>query len=52
VAAALFIVMRTWLVALFYGRNPFPVIEAILTWLPMLYVIIYSLRESRRENAA
>src|SRR5262245_56088024 len=52
IAAALFIVMRTWIPGLLHGRNPFPVIEAVLTWLPMLYVIIFALRESRRENAA
>ena len=52
VAAALLIVMRVWISGLLHGRNPFPVIEAILTWLPMLYVIIFALRESRRGNAA
>jgi len=52
VAAALFIVMRTWIAGLLHGRNPFPVIEAVLTWLPMLYVIIFGMRESRQENAA
>ena len=52
IAAALFIVMRTWIVGLLHGRNPFPVVEAVLIWLPMLYVIIYALRESKRETAA
>ena len=52
VAGALFIVMRTWLVALLRGRNPFPVIEAVLTWLPMLYAIIYAHLASQREGAA
>ncbi|MBU6401595.1 MAG: zinc-ribbon domain-containing protein [Verrucomicrobia bacterium] len=51
VAAALFIVMRTWVAGLLHGQNPFPVLEAVLTWLPMLYAIIYALRESKRENA-
>jgi len=51
VMAALFIVMRTWIDGLLHGRNPFPVIEAVLTWLPMLYVIIYALRESRGGQA-
>ena len=51
VAAALFIVMRTWVSGLLGGQNPFPVLEAVLTWLPMLYAIIYALRESKRENA-
>ena len=52
IAAALFIVMRTWIAGFLHGRNPFPVIEAVLTWLPMLYAIIFALRESKRENAA
>ena len=52
VASALLIVMRVWITGLLHGRNPFPVIEAILTWLPMLYAIIFALRESKRENAA
>ena len=33
IAAALFIVMRTWIAGLIHGRNAFPVIEAALTWL-------------------
>jgi hypothetical protein len=51
IAAALFIVMRTWIAGLLHGRNPFPVVEAVLIWLPMLYAIIYALRESKRETA-
>jgi hypothetical protein len=51
VAAGLFIVMRTWVAGVFHGQNPFPVLEAVLTWLPMLYAITYALRESKRENA-
>jgi len=51
VAAALFIVMCIWIIGLIHGRNP-SVIEAVLIWLPMLYVIIYALCESKRENAA
>ena len=52
IAAALSIVMRTWITGLLHGQNPFPVIEVVLTWLPMLYVIIYALCESKRESAA
>lgn len=52
VAAALVIVMRTWVIGLFRGQNPFPLIEAVLTWLPMLYVIIFALRESKQESLA
>lgn len=52
VAAALFIVMRTWVNGLLHGRNPFPVLEAILTWLPMLYAIIYALRETKHDHPA
>lgn len=50
VATALFIVMRTWVVGLLHGQNPFPVLEAVLTWLPMLYATAFALRESKREN--
>jgi hypothetical protein len=49
-AAALFIVMRTWIVGLLHGRNPFPVIEAVFTWLPMLYAIIYAVRATNSEQ--
>jgi hypothetical protein len=51
VAAALFIVMRTWVAGLLHEQNPFPVLEAVFTWLPMLYAITFALRESNRENA-
>ncbi len=50
IAAALFIVMRTWLGSLLQGRNPLPLTEVVLIWLPMLYAIIYALRESKRED--
>jgi hypothetical protein len=52
VTAALLIVMRTWLAALISGHNPFPDLEAVFTWLPMLYAIIYAHRESKRVDAA
>jgi hypothetical protein len=52
IAAALFIVMRTWVAGLVNEQNPFPLLEAVFTWLPMLYGIIYALRESRRVDAA
>jgi hypothetical protein len=50
VAVALLIVMRIWIVGLLHGRNPFPVVEAILTWLPMLYVIVYALSETKQKD--
>ncbi len=51
VATALFIVMRTWLGGLLQGQNPLPLTEVVLIWLPMLYAIVYALRESKREDA-
>ena len=51
VAAALFMVMRTWVAGLVHGQNPFPVLDAVFTWLPMLYAIIYALRESKQADA-
>jgi hypothetical protein len=47
VGACLCLVMRTWIVGLSRGENPFPMIEAFLTWLPLLYVIVYGVRESK-----
>lgn len=52
VTAALLIVMRTWVAALINGHNPFPGLEAVFTWLPMLYIIIYAHRESKRAAVA
>jgi hypothetical protein len=49
VAAALLIVMRVWIAGLLHERNPFPLLEAILTWLPMLYVIVYAICETKQE---
>lgn len=46
VFVALLIVMRTWLSA-----HPFPWVEASLIGLPMLYAIIYGLRESALKDA-
>jgi hypothetical protein len=50
VAGALLVVMRVWLSGLLHGRNPFPVIEAVLTWLPMLYAMLYAMGEANREE--
>jgi hypothetical protein len=47
---ALLIVIRATVSALLHGREAYPVIEGILIWLPMLYAIIYGLREGKREN--
>jgi len=47
---ALFLVMRTWLSGLSSGRNPFPVVEALLTWVPVTYVIIFGFQEHRRRK--
>lgn len=49
IAAALLIVMRTWLGGLLTGRNPFPILEALLSWPWLVYAIIYALRETQRE---
>jgi hypothetical protein len=49
---AFLIVIRTWVAGLVHGRNPFPVIEAALIWLPMLYAIVYAFRESKHNHAA
>ena len=50
VAIALLIVMRIWIFGLLHGRNPFPVLEVLLTWLPMLYVIVYALSETKPKD--
>jgi len=50
IALALFIVMRVWISGLLHGRNPFPVLEAFLTWLPMLYVLLYGVSEAKRKD--
>ena len=50
VSAALFLIARTWDGGLSKGQNPFPIAEALLTWLPMLYVIGYGIRENRRTQ--
>jgi hypothetical protein len=47
--AAFFVVVRTWVGALLVGRNPFPVVEALLIWLPLLYAIVYAYSASRYE---
>jgi hypothetical protein len=52
VAVALVIVMRTWMAGLINGHNHFPAMEAVLTWLPMLYAMFYALRQCKRVAAA
>jgi hypothetical protein len=52
VTVALLIVIRTWVGGLLYGRNPFPVFEAMVIWVPMLYAIIYAFREAKHRMAA
>jgi hypothetical protein len=52
VAVALLIVMRVWIVGLLHGRNPFPLLEAILSWVPMLYVIVYAIGETKQEGGS
>jgi hypothetical protein len=52
VVVALLIVMRVWIVGLLHGRNPLSLLEAILTWLPMLYVIVYAIGETKREGVS
>jgi hypothetical protein len=52
IAAALAIVMRVWVSSLRYELNPFPISEAILTWLPMLYAVIFAIRESKRVEVS
>ncbi|MDB6110834.1 MAG: hypothetical protein JWR69_2584 [Pedosphaera sp.] len=50
-SVAFLIVIRTWVAGLRQGRNPFPVMEAVLIWPPFLYAIFYALRESKHEAA-
>ena len=52
VTVALFIVIRVWVNALLGGKNPFPIVEALFIWLPLIYAIIYACRESERNPAA
>jgi hypothetical protein len=42
VASALLIIMRTWLGGFFTGRNPFPIIEALLIWPWLIYAMAYA----------
>jgi hypothetical protein len=51
-AAALLIVMRTWLSGLLTGRNPFPVLEALLVWPWLVYALTYALREFQKQKDA
>ena len=51
VTVAFLIVIRVSLNALVGGKNPFPIVEAILIWLPLIYAITYACRESNRHHA-
>jgi hypothetical protein len=51
IAVSLLVILRTWVGGLISGRAPFPVLEACLTWLPLLYAMIYALREGSRHPA-
>jgi len=41
VLGALLIIVRNWISGLLSGRNPYPVIEILLAWLPLIYVLLY-----------
>ena len=49
---ALLIVMRTWLGGLFTGRNPFPVLEALLVWPWLIYAIMYAASLIQKQSGA
>jgi hypothetical protein len=49
IAVALAISMRSWVGGLLTGRNPVPLFDIVVAWLPLLYVIIYAYRTSRTK---
>ena len=52
VGAALLIVTRTWIGGLLTGRNPFPILEALLAWPWLIYAIIYAASPVEKQLGA
>lgn len=50
IVIALAISMRSWVGGLLTGRNPAPLFDIVVAWLPLLYVIIYAYRTSRTKT--
>lgn len=52
VSVAMFLVLRTWLGGLLTGRNPFPVVEALLVWPWLIYAVAYAMKGIKRQANA
>jgi hypothetical protein len=50
VLGALLITVRNWLDASLRGRNPYPAIEILLIWLPLIYVLLYGWCQNKLQK--